>query len=98
MSGGVRRAEKRIEMRRKRVESRLPRGKSAVTMKKATSSLKKKRQTSSRPVDRDDIPPEYDFSRGRPNPYAERYAASENLVQLDADVAAVFPTARSGRC
>ena len=64
-------------------------------MKKATSRPKKKRQTSSRRVDRDDILPEYDFSQGRPNPYAERYAASENLVKLDADVAAVFPGAKA---
>src|SRR5688572_23431220 len=64
-------------------------------MKKATSRPKKKRQTSSRRVDRDDILPEYDFSKGRPNPYAERYAASENLVKLDADVAAVFPDAKA---
>jgi hypothetical protein len=64
-------------------------------MKKATSRPKKKRTTSSRLVRRDDILPEYDFSRGRPNSYAERYAADENLVKLDADVAAVFPDARA---
>jgi hypothetical protein len=64
-------------------------------MKKATSRSKKKRTTSSRRVDRDDILPEYDFSRGRPNPYAEGYAASENVVKLDPDVAAVFPNARA---
>ena len=64
-------------------------------MKKATSRPKKKRQTSSRRVDRDEMLPEYDFSRGRPNPYAERYAASENLEKLDADVAAVFPDAKA---
>ena len=64
-------------------------------MKKATSRSKKKRTTSSRRVDRDDILPEYDFSGGRPNPYAERYAASENVVKLDPDVAAVFPDARA---
>ena len=53
------------------------------------------RRTSPLRGDRDDILPEYDFSRGRPNPYAERYAASENLVKLDADVAAVFPDAKA---
>ena len=62
-------------------------------MKKATSRPKKKRTTSSRRVGRDDILPEYDFSRGRPNPYVERHAVSENLVKLDPDVAAVFPDA-----
>ena len=64
-------------------------------MKKATSRPKKKRTTSSQRVDRDDILPEYDFRRGRPNPYAALYAASENLVSLDPDVAAVFPDAKS---
>ena len=64
-------------------------------MKKARSRPKRKRTTSSRVVPRDDILPEYDFSGGRPNPYAERYAAGENLVKLDPDVAAVFPDARA---
>jgi hypothetical protein len=63
-------------------------------MKKATSRPKK-RTTSSRSVDRDEILPEYDFSQGRPNPYAQGYAASEGLVKLDPDVAAVFPDARA---
>jgi len=64
-------------------------------MKKATRRPKKKRTASSRLVPRDDILPEYDFSRGRTNPYAERYAAGDNLVKLDPDVAAVFPDARA---
>ena len=64
-------------------------------MKKAMPRPKKKRSTRQRPVPRDDILPEYDFTRGRPNPYAERYAAGENLVKLDPDVAAVFPDARA---
>jgi hypothetical protein len=66
-------------------------------MKKATprSKKKKKRTTSSRRVNRDDTLPEYDFRGGRPNPYAERYAASKNVVKLDPDVAAVFPNARA---
>ena len=42
------------------------------------------------PVEPDDILPEYDFSHGRRNPYAERYAAGTNVVVLDPDVAAVF--------
>jgi hypothetical protein len=38
--------------------------------------------------------PEYDFSRGRPNKYAPRYAKNTIVVTLDPDVAAVFPGAR----
>ena len=41
----------------------------------------------------DEILPEYDFSHGRPNPYASRYARESNVVVLDPDVAAVFPNA-----
>jgi len=41
----------------------------------------------------DDILPEYDFSRGRRNKYAARYADGSNIVVLDPDVAAVFPSA-----
>ena len=40
-----------------------------------------------------DILPEYDFSRGRRNKYAARYAEGSNVVVLDRDVAAVFPNA-----
>ena len=42
----------------------------------------------------DEILPEYNFSRARPNPYAARYAKGGIVVTLDADVAAVFPSAR----
>ncbi len=41
----------------------------------------------------DEILPEYDFSRARPNPYAARYAKAGIVVTLDPDVAAVFPSA-----
>jgi hypothetical protein len=44
-------------------------------------------------VDADEILPEYDFSGARPNKYASRYAAGSNVVVLDPDVAAVFPSA-----
>jgi len=44
-------------------------------------------------ADADEILPEYDFSRARPNKYASRYAAGSNVVVLDPDVAAVFPSA-----
>jgi hypothetical protein len=38
----------------------------------------------------DDILPEYDFSRARPNKYASRYEQRTSVVALDPDVAAVF--------
>lgn len=41
----------------------------------------------------DEILPEYDFSRARPNKYASRYAPGSILVVLEPDVAAVFPSA-----
>ncbi len=44
-------------------------------------------------VDDDEILPEYDFSHARPNKYASRYLAGSNVVVLDPDVAAVFPSA-----
>lgn len=43
-------------------------------------------------IQADDILPEYDFSRGRRNPYAARMAGS-HIVVLEPDVAAVFPDA-----
>lgn len=42
----------------------------------------------------DEILPEYDFSKGRLNPYAARYRAGSAVVVLDPDVAAAFPNAR----
>ncbi len=42
----------------------------------------------------DEVLPEYDFSRSRPNKYASRYAKGGLAVTLDPDVAAVFPGAR----
>jgi hypothetical protein len=47
-----------------------------------------------RQVPIDEILPEYDFSRSRPNKYASRYAQGTIGVTLDPDVAAVFPGAR----
>jgi hypothetical protein len=49
-------------------------------MKKAT---KTKRQP--------ELLSEYDFSRGRPNKYAKRYAEGTNMVLLAPDVARFFP-------
>lgn len=40
----------------------------------------------------DEILPEYDFSKAKPNPYASRYAAGSSVVVLEPDVAAAFPT------
>jgi hypothetical protein len=45
-------------------------------------------------VDVNEVLPEYDFSRSRPNKYAARYAKGTIVVTLDPDVAAVFPGAR----
>jgi hypothetical protein len=42
----------------------------------------------------DEILPEYDFSRARPNKYASRYRAGSAVVVLDPDVAAAFPSGR----
>ena len=42
----------------------------------------------------DEIIPEYDFTRARPNKYAARYAKDSIVITLDPDVAAVFPGAK----
>lgn len=44
-------------------------------------------------VSLDEILPEYDFSRARPNKYAARFGKGSVVVTLDPDVAAVFPSA-----
>ena len=44
-------------------------------------------------VGENDILPEYDFSRGRPNPYAARITRDAVMVVLDPDVAELFPDA-----
>ena len=43
----------------------------------------------------DEVLPEYDFSRARPNKYASRYAKGSIVVTLDPDVVSVFPSARA---
>ena len=58
-------------------------------MKKASPKVARARR---KPVAADEMLPEYDFSNARPNPYAARYAQGSNIVVLDPDVAAVFPT------
>ncbi|MGH9896228.1 MAG: hypothetical protein ACREA0_30390 [bacterium] len=54
--------------------------------------MKKARAKRAPRVDPDDILPEYDFSRGRRNPYAARMAGG-HIVVLEPDVAEVFPDA-----
>ena len=44
-------------------------------------------------VDAEDILPEYDFSRARPNKFASRYKTDSLVVVLEPDVASAFPTA-----
>ena len=44
-------------------------------------------------VDGEEILPEYDFSRAMPNKFAARFAAGGNVVVLEPDVAAMFPSA-----
>ena len=46
-------------------------------------------------VDPDELLPEYDFRGGERGKYAARYAAGTNVVVLDPDVAAVYPTAEA---
>jgi hypothetical protein len=54
--------------------------------------MKKARVRRAPRVDPDDILPEYDFSRGRRNPYAARMAGG-HIVVLEPDVAEIFPNA-----
>jgi hypothetical protein len=50
-----------------------------------------------KPADDDDreMRPEYDFSKGVRGKYASRYAQGSNVVVLEPDVAAQFPTAEA---
>jgi hypothetical protein len=54
----------------------------------------KAKKPTARHVGVNEVLPEYDFSRARPNKYASRYAKGSIVVTLDPDVAAVFPGAR----
>jgi hypothetical protein len=42
-----------------------------------------------------DMRDEYDFSKGVRGKYAQKYAEGTNIVILDPDVAAVFPTSEA---
>lgn len=46
-------------------------------------------------TDPDEILPEYDFRGGERGKYVARYSEGTNIVVLDPDVAAVFPTAEA---
>jgi hypothetical protein len=59
------------------------------TMKKA-----RHRKTPVGQLPHDEVLPEYDFSRSRPNKYAAGYRQGSLVVTLDPDVAAIFPGAR----
>jgi hypothetical protein len=59
-------------------------------MKKTRVRPKKLRE-----VPDDDILPDYDFSKARPNPYAGRYAEGTNVILLDPDVAKDFSDSSS---
>ena len=58
-------------------------------MKKFKKSAKAAAQ-----VEPDEILPEYDFSRARPNKYAARYKKGALVETLDAEVAQVFQNAK----
>ena len=62
-------------------------------MKKASKSSRTKKV--SRRIADDEILPEYDFSKGVRNKYAERYAEGTNLVLLEPDLAEQFPDSQS---
>ena len=64
-------------------------------MKKGTSRPSRSKAKRVPRVADAEILPEYDFSRAGPNRYAQGYAGSTNVVSLDPDVAAVFPTAEA---
>jgi len=58
-------------------------------MKKKT----KTKQARVRSASADEVLPEYDFSRSRPNKYASRFQVGSAVVVLDPDIAAIFPSA-----
>jgi len=49
------------------------------------------REATPRKVGVDEILPEYDFSRARPNKYASRYAKGGVAITLDPDVTEYLP-------
>ena len=67
---------------------------SALGKRLVANAITTKKASAKRPprIGEGDILPEYDFSRGRRNPYAARLAGG-HIVILEPDVAAVFPDA-----
>jgi hypothetical protein len=57
-------------------------------------TMKKSRNKSEpvKPIDADEILPEYDFSGASRNKYTSRYASGSAVVVLEPDVAAAFPS------
>jgi hypothetical protein len=45
--------------------------------------------------EKDEILPEYDFSKGVRGKYSKRYAGSSNIVMIDPDVHKYFPDQKS---
>ncbi len=45
--------------------------------------------------EKNEMRPRYDFSKGRKNPYAKRYAKGSNVVLLDGDVAVHFKDSKA---
>lgn len=76
-------------VRPKRRRLREPHAGSGDAMRKARA-----RDTAPGRVGVDEILPEYDFSRARPNKHASHYAKGGVVTTLNPDVAAVFPGAR----
>jgi len=56
--------------------------------------MKRARSTTGKKAGADEILPEYDFSRAKPNKYAATYAAGSSVVVLEPDVAAAFPNSK----
>ena len=56
--------------------------------------MKKVKRKQTRSSVADEVLPEYDFSRSRPNKFASRFQAGSVVVVLDPDIAKVFPSAR----
>ena len=54
-------------------------------------SANKKRRPSTSRVAEDEMRAEYDFSKGKRNKYAGRFATGVTVVVLDPDVAEAFP-------
>ena len=60
-------------------------------MKNVRGKRSGRKQRRASTVPDDEILPEYDFSRARPNKYARRFGGGRNIVVLEPDVARRFP-------